>query len=205
MTNRCMSAQEIIDICVRDHAFYKNSKGGITLGGGDPLFQSGFARKILELAKENTLNTSIETSACATEKDFFSVIELCDTIHIDIKAVDSHIHSKITGIANAKILKNIRAYDRRAIKSGRLIFRIPLIPGYTAGMENIRAIGQFVASLDGAYPIEILPFHNFGGSKYEQLCLPYTLEDMDNMKKSEAAPYAEFLADMGLSVTINTH
>ena len=205
MTNQYMSAQEVIDICLRDSMFYKNSQGGITLGGGDPMGQPAFAQEILYLAKENGLNSSIETSAYADKETFFSIIKFCNTVHVDIKSVDPVIHKKITGVSSDTILRNIKAYDDRNENNGKIIFRIPLVPGYNAEIKNIESIGAFIASLKGTYAVELLPFHNFGGSKYEQLCYPYALKDADNMKKSEAVPYADALSAMGLSVTINTH
>ena len=47
----------------------ETSGGGITLSGGEPLFQFDFAYEILRLAKENGLPTAIETCGYEDEVD----------------------------------------------------------------------------------------------------------------------------------------
>lgn len=207
MTNKPMTAREVVRICERDRAFYRNGVGGLTLGGGEPLFQSAFALEILRLAKENSLHTAIETSACVKTGVFLAAIDLCDIAYIDIKAIDDSLHKKITGTSNKLIIKNIKSADAHIAKTGKnnIKLRIPLIPECNDNIENLKMTGEFIASLNGSYPVEILPFHNFGESKYEKLGFSYPFADWGNMKKTEATFAGEILSDMGLSVSINTH
>lgn len=207
MTNKQMSAREVVDICEKDRAFYRNSVGGLTLGGGEPLLQTDFALAILQSAKERGLHTAIETSACIKKEAFLSGIKLCDTVFIDIKAIDPALHKKITGVSNKLILDNIRELDASPERTAGkdITLRIPLIPGCTDEISNIENIGKFIKSLNGNYAVEVLPFHNFGESKYEKLGLSYAFADEGNMKENEADNVYERLTDMGLSVQVNTH
>ncbi len=205
MTNRRMTAREIVDIAKRDAAF-SQGRGALTLGGGDPMFQPVFAREVLTLAREEGVDTAIETSAYGATQFFLALADLADTAHVDIKAMDNDLHKALTGVSNAPILKNVRQYDSaRAFSPGRrLVLRVPLIPGWNATRENVEAIGRFALSLRGAYPIELLPFHNFGESKYERLGIPYRLAGAGNMDETAAASHRDLLSGMGLSASIST-
>lgn len=206
-TNIPMSALEVIEICEREKPFFKNSQGGITLGGGEPLFQDEFSLEILRLAREREIHSVIETSACVKSSVFLEAISLCNHAFVDIKAVEDDVHTSITGVSNRHILKNIIKMDETlsADEKEKITFRIPLIPACNADPASIKGIGEFIQSLKGNYPIEILPFHNFGESKYEKLGLSYRFAGEGNMPKDEATPYQDLLSEMGLSVKINTH
>ena len=205
MTNKRMTAREVVDLVKRDMMFY-GGRGGLTIGGGDPMFQPQFAKEVLALAKSEGVNTAIETSGYGATQYFLALADLADTAHVDLKAFDNDLHKRLTGVSNAPILKNIRQYDsQRAFASGRkMVFRIPLVPGYNDAMENVEQIGKFVLSLRGSYDMELLPFHNFGENKYERLCVPYKLSGLMNMDEISAAPFNEMLTGMGLSVSVNT-
>ena len=58
-----------------------------------------------------------------------------------------------------------------------IIIRMPLIPGYTDDMENIRVIGNFLDSLgkNRVKEIDLLPYHKGGIIKYEMLGREYPL------------------------------
>lgn len=207
MSNMYMSALDVILVCERDASFFKNGEGGLTLGGGEPLFQRKFALEILKLAKERNLNCAIETSALVNTSVFLSAVSLCDHVFIDIKAVNDELHRKITGVSNRQILKNIRQLDEKLSEKEKekVTLRIPLIPTCNADLSIIKEIGEFIKSLKGNYKTEILPFHNFGESKYEKLGLKYAFAGKGNMKEEDAIPYKELLSSIGLSVQINTH
>ncbi|WP_392561104.1 glycyl-radical enzyme activating protein [Orbus sturtevantii] len=207
MSNNCMSALEVIKICEKDKFFFNNGGGGLTLSGGEPLSQHQFALAILKLAKQRNLNLAIETSALVKTSVFLSAISLCDHVFIDIKAINSNLHRQITGVSNQQILKNIRQMDEYLSEpeKEKVTLRIPLIPTCNAEVSIIKEIGEFITSLKGNYKTEILPFHNFGESKYEKLGLNYIFAGNGNMKEEEAIPYKELLSSMGVSVQINTH
>jgi pyruvate formate lyase activating enzyme len=55
------------------------------------------------------------------------------------------------------------------------VIRIPVIPGCNDSLENIRASAAFVAEL-GFTQIELMPYHQFGTSKYRQYGMVYQLD-----------------------------
>ena len=55
-------ASDIIEKVRRNKIFYEHSNGGITISGGEPLFQSEFSLELCRLAKQNNISVYMETS-----------------------------------------------------------------------------------------------------------------------------------------------
>ncbi|MFA5162390.1 MAG: glycyl-radical enzyme activating protein [Elusimicrobiales bacterium] len=163
---REVSVDEIIRIIRRDRDFW-GPGGGITLSGGEPLFQKEFSLAVLRWCRENGVHTAVETCAFAPEKDFMELAANCDWVFADIKHMDAQKHKAGTGQTNETILSNIRRLARGRHER-RLVIRLPLIPGYNDGEDNLAACADFMA-VAGLGEINILPFHAMGLSKYKQL------------------------------------
>lgn len=84
--------------------------------------------------------------------------------------MDPKKHKLKTGISNQLILENARKLASQ--KRVKLIFRMPIIPGFNDSISNIERTAAFLNSID-MEEINILPFHHLGSSKYEQLSLGY--------------------------------
>jgi pyruvate formate lyase activating enzyme len=52
-------------------------------------------------------------------------------------------------------------------------------PGLTDDAENIAHIARFAASLGNVERVDVLPFHQMGRFKWEELKLNYTLNDVE--------------------------
>ena len=51
-----------------------------------------------------------------------------------------------------------------------VILRFPVIPDITDNAENLKQVKSFILSLaDGINEINLLPYHNIAGSKYQRL------------------------------------
>ena len=53
-----LSVGQVLAEVQKDEIFYRNSGGGITLSGGEPLAHAEFTRALLERAKQEKLHTS---------------------------------------------------------------------------------------------------------------------------------------------------
>jgi len=62
---RTVTVDEVLREVMKDALFYKNSGGGMTLSGGEPLMQPGFTLELLRGAKEKGLDTAVETCGYA--------------------------------------------------------------------------------------------------------------------------------------------
>jgi len=173
---RDVTVAEVMKTVGRDRDYYRRSGGGMTLSGGEMLFQYEFARDLLRAAKEDGISTAVETTSCAPWERVEAVLPYVDEYLMDIKHIDSRKHREFTGVPNEKILDNAR----RIAQSGRteLVIRVPTIPTFNATPEEIREIARFADSLPGVKRIHLLPYHRLGSDKYEGLGRPYKMGDI---------------------------
>ena len=140
--------------------------GGITLSGGEPLYQPEFAVELLK--KLQGMHRAIQTSGYASEQVFRQVLAHTDYVMMDIKLADPELHRIYTGVDNGPILRNLRILQQ----SGKPhLLRTPLIPGITDTPENLSAI----AGLAGDSPVELLEYNSFAPVKYAQLGVDFPL------------------------------
>ncbi len=163
---RTVTTDEVIAEVMKDYEFYKNSGGGITLSGGEPLFQFEFALEILKKAKENKLHTAIETCGFADESKIMQIAEYTDLFLFDFKESNPELHKAYTGVDNVLILKNLSLLNEL---NKDIILRCPIIPGYNDRHENYDKICELANTLTSIKSIEIEPYHSFGESKYVAL------------------------------------
>ena len=159
----------VIDEVMKDYEFYKNSGGGITLSGGEPLFQFEFALDILKKAKENDLHTAIETCGFADSDKIKQIAEYTDLFLFDFKESNPELHKTYTGVDNILIKKNL--YLLNELKKD-IILRCPIISGHNNRKDHYNKICELANTLTSIIGIEIEPYHSFGESKYESLGRP---------------------------------
>ncbi|MBR5756174.1 MAG: glycyl-radical enzyme activating protein [Firmicutes bacterium] len=193
------SVSEVMQEIEKDRRFYRRSGGGVTLSGGEILMQPEFAYSILSECKDRMIGTAIETSAFGKWEDLRQLISCCDTVFIDCKSIDSSVHRILTGVDNGIILENIRrAADYCYEHSIRLIIRLPLIPSKNDSKDNLLSTALFVKELPGEPLLNILPYHNFGEAKYEQVGVEYSLHDLKTPDKSFMDNVRELLDSTGV-------
>ena len=201
------TVDEVVATVVRDRTFYDGSEGGVTIGGGEMLFRPDFSYGVLKRCRELGISTAIETSGHGKKEDLLKIAEVTDTIHFDIKAVDSDLHKKITGVENGIILENIKALDEK-LKTMKpkptLVLRVPLVEGFNATEDNVEKTANFIKENLSAYDlVEILAFHNLGEAKYGQLGLDYELRGRNNARAEDLLRFGELLERRGLPVKIS--
>lgn len=165
LRGRWISVEEALREVERDRIFYRTSGGGVTLSGGEPLFQAAFVADLLKACRAQGINTAIETCGHASWEEFLPVLEHTDTVLFDIKHVDPIVHRRFTGAGNELILANLR----RAVKGGaRVVLRLPLVSGCNAEPGTVRAVASLAREL-GIPDLHLLPYHRLGESKYQAL------------------------------------
>lgn len=163
------------EICaeVREHwRIFMTSGGGITCSGGEPLTQPAFLKALLnKLHDELGFHTCLDTSGYAPWQSLKDMLPHLDMILLDIKHMDDKTHREGTGVSNVPILQN-------AIELGKLKFpvtiRLPLIPRFNDTLSNLEHMGVFLRE-NRLLSVEILPYHEFGISKYTALQLDYQM------------------------------
>ncbi|MFH1081542.1 MAG: glycyl-radical enzyme activating protein [Pseudomonadota bacterium] len=193
------SVEEIVQTAVRDNLFYRNSGGGVTLSGGEPLSQAEFVREIAKELKKHGIHCVLDTSGNAPWKKLESVLHFIDLIYWDIKCINGEKHGKLTGVTNDLIIENLEKTLRLGKK---ILVRFPLIPGCNDSRSDIEETGNFLREL-GIGHIDVLPYHNLGVSKYKALDKAYHLGATKIYKREEVEEISKILkTEYGLSVSI---
>ncbi len=160
---REMDSEQIVEILSEDMPFYEESGGGITLSGGDPLFQPEFSLEILKACKDKKIHTAIETCMYARQDIIEKFLDFTDLFIVDLKIFDSYKHKMYTGVENELIKSNFRFI---ASQKTDILVRIPLIPGITATDENLRKTARFVRDTNPEIPIELMNYNILAENKY---------------------------------------
>lgn len=179
------SVNDIVRQVEKDRSYYFISGGGVTIGGGEPLFQPELCMNLLQSCRKKGFHTAIETAGYCRWADLEKALQYTDWIFYDLKLIDNLAHKKYTGVSNDIILANARKLSE-AIDSRQthLTIRIAIIPGYTDSMDNIEGIARFVKyHVKAATEIELLNYHNYGLGKYEALGRNYGLTDTQSVSE----------------------
>ncbi len=163
IVGREMAVGEVVAEIEKDLIFYDESGGGVTFSGGEPLVQHGFLRALLRECRKREIHTAVDTSGYAPESVITDIAAYTDLFLYDLKIMNPEMHKRYTGVANERILENLK----QLIKLGKeIMLRFPLIPGMTDDETNIREIAEFAAATGGIREVAVLPYHAVAGAKY---------------------------------------
>lgn len=162
---REMSVREVMETVLRDRHYYQTG-GGVTLSGGEPFYQADFALSLLRAAKENGINTAVETSGCAPGDAFCDALPYIDLLLFDCKLTDEEDHIRYTGVGRAGILENLHTASEAGVP---VILRCPIIPSVNDHKDHIRGIAQTAKTVGSLREIQLEPYHSMGLSKCAQL------------------------------------
>lgn len=180
-----ITVSEIISEYEKNRAFYKN--GGITVTGGEPLWQIEFVTELFKQARALGIHTCIDTSGITfSEKSaekFDALMEYTSLVMLDIKHIDSDKHKALTGVTNENVLAFARYLETKRIP---LWIRHVVIEGYTDDEGDLTRLGEFIGSLKNLAALDVLPYHTLGVKKYEELGLEYPLRGLSPLSKKRA-------------------
>ncbi len=194
-----VTVRDVMQIVERDRAYYRRSGGGITLSGGESLYQADFAGALLRAAKASGINTALESTGCASYDKVQKLLPYLDLYLMDIKHINSAKHKEFTGAPNELILENAK---KIAIDAKELIIRVPVIPGFNDTEEEIRDIAKFTASLPNVSKIHLLPYHRLGLDKYKGLGREYKMGDAPLIPSEKMQIFKRIAQAEGLSCMI---
>ncbi|MEM3650871.1 MAG: glycyl-radical enzyme activating protein [Candidatus Jordarchaeaceae archaeon] len=194
-----MTLEEIVKEVVQDEIFYRNSGGGITVSGGEPLYQAKFTLNLLRECKNRGLHTALDTTGHAKWEVLDEISNYTDLVLFDIKHLDSEIHQKGTGVGNELILKNL---DKILKKGATVWARVPIIPNFNNSSQYIETLAKFL-SKKPFQKISILNYHEWGKHKYKLLDRKYPLTGTQPLSEEKLKEIKRIIESYGMEVTIN--
>ena len=139
---------ELLGELRKDRAYYDASGGGVTLSGGEPTLQADFAEALLRGLKAEGIATALDTCGLCSADTLDRLLPFTDLVLYDLKLYDPDLHRQHTGASNRQILDNLlhlREMQSSLPQPFRLWIRTPLIPGTTATLENLTALGGYLS------------------------------------------------------------
>ena len=168
MVGRDTTAEQVMEVVLRDREYYAASGGGMTLSGGEPLFQPEFAEALLRAGKGHRLHCAVETSGFTDWRVLDRVRAFVDLFLFDCKESDRALHTTFTGQSNEPILHNLRALHAAG---AAILLRCPMIPEYNARKEHLDGIAALARELPNLKGVELLPYHRLGRPKLNRFGL----------------------------------
>jgi pyruvate formate lyase activating enzyme len=171
-----VTAHEIIEKARTYKNYLLASGGGITITGGEPLFQADFVQALLLEAKAAGIHTAVDTSGFAPPAARKAVLPHADLVLLDIKSAVPTLFKKISGVSIAYTLATLNELKEWNVP---VWIRHVIVPGLTDKPEDAEKLAQMLKGYPNIEKVEILPFHKMGEYKWEQLHEPYTLQETE--------------------------
>lgn len=163
-----ITAEKILKRVREDRAFYDDSGGGVTITGGEPTMQKDFLFEILDELKSEGIHTAIETCGFFDPQLVAPLLQKAGLFLYDLKHIDPAAHRKATGAGNERVLDNFATILREA-GAGRVIARLPLVPGFNTDEKAIKGMIDFLQSRSFQGQVHLMPYHGFARGKYERI------------------------------------
>ena len=194
----CRTVDEIVETCLQDNDFYLESGGGVTLSGGECTMQFDACLDLLASLRKKGISTAVETTGCCESEKFARLFPLVDLFLFDLKHHDEQRHIEGTGVSNSLCLANLRL----ALSAGAAVLpRIPVIPGFNDSPADAAGFSALLRQL-GVSRVQLLPFHQFGESKYEKLGRDYAYKDAPALHAEDLEQYISRFKNSGIAAFI---
>lgn len=161
---------ELVKKVLRYKPYYRNG-GGVTVSGGEPLYQQNAVASFFKKLNENDIHTCLDTSACIEISD--ELLKYTDLILCDIKFLSGAEYEKYTGL---DIFDNVKKLLEKSNKP--VWIRHVLLPNVTDNKDYIIALRDFCSQYKCIKRIELLPFKNICSTKYEELDIDFKLKTL---------------------------
>ncbi|MDD4591541.1 MAG: glycyl-radical enzyme activating protein [Parabacteroides sp.] len=173
-SGRIVTPDEVIAEVNRDWSFIMNSGGGITFSGGEPFEQAEFVSETAKRLKKSGYHIAVETSGYTSYKNIEKCLDYIDLLLFDLKTGSDSLHKKVTGCSNKLILENLKKVYAKV----PVIIRIPIIPGINDTEDQLNGMIETISRIDPSGEVNLLPYHQFGKSKYKAIGRCYKLDEI---------------------------
>lgn len=170
---RLMTVGEVVADVLEDVDFYRQSGGGVTISGGEPLLQYEAVAALAKALQDRGISVILDTAGCVPWHHFEAVLPYVDQVFFDWKTSDPVFMREGIGGDHSLVHTNLT----RLLQTGTSThIRIPVIPGINTQTSSVRAILQDLQKA-GVTTVALLPFHRLAAGKYEAMGLSYAYRD----------------------------
>ena len=193
------SVDELLSDILKYKSYFTFSGGGVTLTGGEPLLQKEFALEFFKACKAEGIHTTIDTAGhIDIDDEVKEILSLTDLVLLDIKSINPDTYKKVTGFPIDKLLSFTEYLSENMIKTWH---RFVLVPNLTDNESEILSLIEYIKALKNKEKIGILPFHQMGAYKWDDLKINYKLKDTPTPTAEETEQVRELFRSHGFVVT----
>ncbi len=190
---------EVIKEVEKDAVLYEESRGGVTISGGEPFYQYRFLIRLLKSLKRQDIHTCVDTTGHVDQDLLRKAAKYSDLFLFDLKHFDDKMHIKYTGASNRQILDNLIMLDGL----GKDVeIRYPLIPGMNDDEADLYRMFAFLDKLQNKYPISILPYHKIGTDKYRRFNIENKMKGVKEPSQTQIHKVKKHFEEAGFEVKI---
>ena len=196
---------ELLEYVEQDRAFYDQSGGGVTLGGGEVTSQPEAAINLLQACKQEGLHTALETCGYTKKETILRFAEYVDLFLFDLKHIDPDRHFELTGVRNEMILENL---EELIMKRNHVKVRMPMLKGINDSEAEIRGVIEFLKpfrEFKNFEGIDLLPYHKLGVNKYVQLGMDYPIEGDPSLDDADLDRIEGWIREYDFPVSVIRH
>ncbi|KLV04330.1 choline TMA-lyase-activating enzyme [Photobacterium ganghwense] len=200
-----VTVAELMAVIMQDYDFYMSSGGGVTLGGGELSLQTDFAAALLTECKKQMINTAIETQGTTSIDNYEKLATCTDLFLFDIKQIYTDQHRQLFGIGNEGVKRNL---ERLVELGANIVIRMPLIRGYNDSYDAITGAFEYVMELakrGNIQRIDVLPYHQFGKTKYDKLDMIYPITQDIGYSNEELDQLSTFFKQFDFDIRLVRH
>ena len=183
----------------KNSLLFRNSGGGITLSGGEPLANADFIREFLKKTRTIGFSVGVETCGFFNWEEVVDFIPNIDFFFFDLKIMDSKLHKALTGANNEKIHLNLKKLSQSEVE--KITISVPIVPGINDYLENMEKTINLCTEF-GINKIRFLKYHEWGRGKYKDLGRQYLLNKKFKLLETDLKTFETLARDAGLQVSI---
>lgn len=196
LSGKYYTVDELIREIEKDKAFYEQSKGGVTLSGGEVLSQDmDYLEELLIKLHRKGYRVNIDTSGYGSFDKIKNILPYVDTFLYDVKIMDSDLHKKYMGTDNELILENLKNLSK---EGASIWIRIPVVGGVNDNSSNMEQTAKYLKEeAITVKQINLLPYHNTGSGKYNRLNIEYKGEEFNTPRLENMNSYVAIFKKYG--------
>lgn len=170
---RKYTVDELVNFLLKYKNYIKD--GGVTFGGGEPLYQAEALKEVLKRLKEENIHTCLDTSGIGTSD--YSLLDYTDLVLFDVKALTKETYKEMTSGNLEESVNFLRGCNEKNVKTW---IRQVIIPGINDNEMYIKELKNFLKCYKFDQ-VDFLPYHSGAIVKYDNLGIKYRLRDTKDM------------------------
>ena len=171
---------------------------GVTVTGGEPMLQARFLEDLFQRIHKLGLTTCIDTCGRGDKfRDWDAVLPHTDYVLFCIKHIDPVKYKALTG---CDIEAPLRFAEELRARSIPFQLRYVLVPGHTEDEQDVHDLVEWAARQPTLVCIELLPFHELGRHKWEELGIRYKLAGVSPPTRSKLLEFKAVCDHFGVAL-----